>query len=212
MSTEQHVVFIPGLHDQEPIHKKLISLLPVVWQGCGMIIHVVYPHWESNEPLDEKLTRIRTAAQQLVRRNLPVALVGQSAGGSAAGNVFLEDADSYTGFINITGRLSEGRNARPSLAAATRQSPSFAESVLTVEGKLKTASSRTREKILTIRPFWDLVVPSVTVGVLGATNLVAPYPDHVVGGVFIDLTYAKRISRFLNSAASKTRQQEALSQ
>lgn len=199
MHSEHHVVFIPGLMDQDPIHKKFISLLPFVWQRFGLLVHIVYPEWEKGNSFKPKLERILIEIDSLLEQGYVVSVAGQSAGGSAGGNAFMERKQQLAGFVNITGRLKEGGSITPTLAYAAKNSPAFTESVILFEHSEPGLSASDRKRVLTIRPSSDSVVPASTAAVDGATNLVGRVPGHVLGGVFIDIFYAKRIAQFLGS-------------
>lgn len=197
MKKEHHIVFIPGLNDQNPINKKLISLLPSLWRPYGLSVHIVFPHWEQGH-FKPKLQRMLQVVDALIAHGYNVSVIGQSAGGSAAGNAFVERKNVLRGFVDITGRLRKGVNVHPSLSWAAKNSPAFAESVVLFENQNESKISKNdKKKILTIRPFFDEIVPGSTVPIEGATNLISAFPEHVIGGICIDIFYAQTIAKFL---------------
>jgi len=202
MSKEHHVIYVPGLHDQHPINKNLTRFVPLFWKPYGFQGHIVAPHWEEGKEFAPKLKRILAKIDELADQGHIVSLIGQSAGGSAVMNAYSERRNMINGVVDVTGRLREGENVSPSLEVAARSSPAFAESVLLFERKNEpTLSNQDRKKIMTIRPFWDEVVPATTVPLEGATNLVAPIPEHSIGGIAMCTIFAKRILYFLNNLA-----------
>ena len=196
-----HLLYLPGLNDQLSLHKKLASLLPLLWRPHGVTIHVVPMFWENGEHFLIKQTRILTMVDSLLKDKQLVSIMGQSAGGSAAGTIFFARKNRIQRYINITGRLRSGIQVSPSLADVARNSVAFSESVIQFEKVEPKFTTSDRKRMMTIRPFWDEVVPAATVAILGATNIVAPFPEHVVGGICIDIYYVSRIANFLHSSA-----------
>lgn len=199
MPKEHHLVIVPGLSDQSLLQKKAMELLPLYWKRYGVVGHVVAPNWEDGESFKIKLRKILKVIDKLVDKGYEVSVLGLSAGGSAALNAFAERKKVLGGVVNGTGRLREGRNVRPSLAWAARNSQAFAESVLLFEHKNEpTLAKSDRKKIMTLRPLLDEVVPSPTVAVPGADNRTIPVVGHLLGGVYLGLVMGKDIVAFLN--------------
>ena len=197
---QDHIIYIPGLNDHAPFHKKAAYLLCNYWKLFGKQCHLFFPNWNDDEPFQKKLRRILALIDQLHNRKHQVSLIGQSAGGSLALNAFTERKHYIHGVINITGRLSAGINVRPTLDKASLYSRAFKQSVLLFEKQNRHKLSREdRKRILTARPIWDEVVPKQTVVVEGATNIVVPFPEHVLCGGIIVTVYAPTLFRFLDS-------------
>lgn len=194
MKKKHHVIYIPGLNDQHPLNRNLAKLLPLYWNRFGVTTHVISPHWEEGNSFGPKLKLILKEIDKISHLEHTITLIGQSAGGSAAMNAFCERRNMIKKVVNITGRLKKGKDVKPTLEWASRQSPAFKESVLLFERvNEQTLRLSDREKITTIRPFWDETVPSVTVGIKGATNIVVPFPEHSFGGTCILISYALKI-------------------
>lgn len=197
MKAEHHIVYIPGLKDQS-IGKHLVKLLPRFWDNRGFPIHVVFPHWEEGTTFTPKLNKITEQIDQLISDDHRVSVIGQSAGGSAGLNAFCLRKDVMEAAINVTGRLREGMNVRPTLEEAASKSPAFKESVLLFERENEIGlTGKDRKRVLTIRPWWDEVVPAATVPLQGATNLVAPMVEHSLGGIYVMSVYSKVLQDFL---------------
>lgn len=200
MSKEHHVVYIPGLRDQWFLNRNLARLLPLFWDRRGFPIHVVAPHWEQGESFEPKLKAITDEIDRLIEMGHRVSIIGQSAGGSAGLNAFAQRKDVLSKAINVTGRLRAGVNVKPTLEKAAYYSPAFRESVLLFENELGlTLTAEDRKRIMTLRPWWDEIVPASTVPLEGATNLVAPIPEHTLGGAYIMSLYSKVLQSFLMS-------------
>lgn len=177
--SNHHIIYIPGLNDQLIIQHEAVRLLPLYWRLRGFRGHIVYPHWEEGQ-LDPKLERVIAKIDGLARQGHRVSLIGQSAGGSLALNAFAARKDTVVGLINLTGRLHIA--GTPALEVATRHNPAFAKSVEQAEVIVQTLSQLDRQRIMTIRPYIDYIVPATSVSVDGATNLVSPIWGHTLGG------------------------------
>lgn len=198
MPKTHHIIYVPGLNDQNPFSKLITNTLPLFWKQHGFTGHIITPHWSQGKSFEPKLKRIIKKIDELAETEDPISLIGQSAGGSAVLNAFCARKSVLTGVVNVVGRLRAGENVRPSLEWATRKSPAFKESVTLFEKENEPKLTREdRKRILTARPWWDEIVPAGTVPVHGATNLVSAVPEHCVGGTAICSLYAKAILQFL---------------
>ncbi len=111
-----------------------------IWK---IVLPKVSPH---NKKIDE-----------LSDKEYEISLFGQSAGGTAVLNAYIERKNKI---VNICGRLRKGKNVFPSLETAAKGNPAFVESVLLFENQNeKKLTTEDRKKILTIKPLWDGVVP-----------------------------------------------------
>lgn len=147
-----------------------------------------------------KLEQIVQKIDELTAKGCLVSLVGQSAGGSAVINAFIERPDKVVGVVNITGRLRSP--GQPSLEEASSGSPAFADSVRRCESKLPNLTNEQRKRIMTIRPSIDKVVPSESVAVEGATNIVSPVRGHSLGGAYIATMKTSAWMKFLRGLAA----------
>lgn len=203
MSKEHHVIYVPGLHDQWILNRTLTNLLPIFWKPQGFYPHVIQPHWEEGTVFAPKLKLVINKIDELVDNGRIVSIIGQSAGGSAALNAFCERKGVLKRAVNVTGRLRAGEKVRPTLDHAAIKSPAFKESVLLFEEQNEhLLTKEDRKRMMTIRPIWDEVVPSSTVFVEGATNLVAPMIEHSLSGALLVSVWSKTILDFLRGSGS----------
>lgn len=204
MARQHHIIYVPGLHDQHVFNRSLTKFLPRVWKSYGFYGHILAPHWEEGSSFRPKLDKIVRKIDTLSKQGHIVSLIGQSAGGSAVLNAFCERKKVVNGVINATGRLRKDEHIHPSLLTAARRSRAFGESVLLFEHvNERSLSEKDLQKIMTIRPFWDEIVPASTVPLVGATNRVIPVPEHSLGGIYIVIFFAKQLFDFLQTLASK---------
>lgn len=200
LSKQHHLIYIPGLHDQHPLRRIDLSCVPFIWRLHGFHAHILFPHWEEGDTFTPKLERIIQKIDELNVKGCLVSLVGQSAGGSAVMNAFIERPDKVVGVVNITGRLHSP--GQPSLEEASYGSPAFADSVRRCQSKLPHLTNKQRKRIMTIRPSIDKVVPAESVAVEGATNIVSPVRGHSLGGAYISAVRTGVWMQFLKDLAS----------
>lgn len=199
MQKEHHLVMIPGLNDQGFLQKRLMNLVPKYWQKYGVVGHIISPNWEDGEEFKPKLERMLGKVDELIEEGHEVSVLGLSAGGSAALNVFCQRKNVLKGAVNGTGRLRVGENVRPSLDWAARNSPAFKESVVLFESQNeKILTEDNRKRIMTVRPLWDEIVPISTSPLEGADNRVVPVVGHLLAGGYVCFVYGKEIVNFLN--------------
>lgn len=200
MSKEHHIIYVPGLHDQLFINKGLTKMLPPIWRLHGFTTHIVYPHWEEGNSFQPKLRKILQEIDELHNLGYKVSLVGQIAGGNAVLNAFTERRNIVSGVVNICGRIRAGENVRPTLEHAGRHSQAFIESVSMFEKDNEpTLTDQDRKKIMTIRPLWDETVPSSTVSIRGAKNIVIPSVEHSLSGILACTVYSGITLGFLRT-------------
>lgn len=200
MTKEHHIIMIPGLNDQNILQRHALGLLAKLWQHFDIYTHPFSPHWEEGDSFKSKLAKITALIHDLKDRGHIVSLFGLSAGGSAVLNAFCQNKTSVCAVVNGTGRVRAGKNVRPTLDWASRNSPAFKESVLLFENVNEVSlTPADRKRIMTIRPLWDEIVPSSTVAVAGATNVVIPVREHLWAGVYSSTVYAKKVVEFIKS-------------
>ncbi len=196
-----HVIYVPGLHDRRLVNLIGARLIALSWRLFGFKGHVVAPRWEDGRPLDEKVGRIVAKIDSLVDRGHLVSLFGQSAGASAVMLAFAQRSDSVVAVVNNSGRLRVA--GTPSLNEAAKGSPAFAEAVRRCQAVLPKFSRRQLQKIATLRPRYDAVVPPSSVRVEGATNAVLPLVGHGVGGGCIATLCSRVWLSFCERAAKR---------
>ena len=195
------VIIIPGLGDQSA-HLRFITK---AWKKFGLET-IVYPMgWNNGEHFAPKMQRLLAMIDEMKKRGDTISLIGCSAGGSAAINVFIARKKSIHRVINDCGRLRIGtaRGFR-SFVQRTRTSPAFAESIQLLEKTKQQLTRADREKIMTIRPIFDEVVPGDTVPLDGAYNMNLPTIGHSVSIILALTIFSQSIISFLTEKTSET--------
>jgi len=174
VSEIKHVVIVPGLDgriwgiDRATRH----------WEKrYGLVPHPVQILWKDGLEFAPKLAKIEAEYDRWSKEG-ETLLVGTSAGGVGVLNAgFDRDASKV---VNICGFSVRGRGVgRYSFEARSASSPAFAEAIVRFGGVLPYMSADKLSKIMTIRARWDeLVHPTATI-LPGATNIEAPWSEHI---------------------------------
>jgi len=173
----QKVIIIPGLGDQVEMTRKMVS----GWERKGLMPMIYRMNWSDRESFETKLTRLTALVEKEHENNCDISVIGCSAGGSAALNLFLSRDNLINKAISICGRLKKGDyKGFRSLDARAKDSKAFEESVNSLEKKSGNLSPRQLERIMTVHPlFGDELVPSDTAVIEGANNITIPIIGHV---------------------------------
>lgn len=198
MNKQHHIIMIPGLKDQNIFQRYALNFVAASWRRFDVYTHPYSPHWEDGDTFEHKLAGITELIDDLSDQGHIVSLFGLSAGGSAVLNAFCQNRTRINAVVNATGRVREGKNVKPTLDVASKNSPAFRQSVLLFE-KVNEPSltPADRKRIMTIRPLWDEIVPSATVPVPGATNVIIPVREHLWAGVYTSTIYASKVIDFI---------------
>lgn len=192
-----HLIHIPGLSDNPFAFNHAVKN-----NWSPMFTEHFFPmHWRDEEAFQPKLDRLIKFIDQLDEPGAKIALIGTSAGGSAALNALMARPDKIYRAVNVCGRLRAGVGVHPNLARAAARSISFSESVEMAEAREQSLDDQARAKIITIRPIWDEIVPTSTVPVDGARNMKIPTIFHALS-IFITLKYYREaIENYLEPTA-----------
>jgi carboxylesterase type B len=154
--------------------------------------------WQGKEKdFERKLEKVVALIDTYCADGYTVSLLGTSAGGSAVVNAFAMRKDKIHRVINVCGRLRKGENVFPTLEKASLTSKSFYDSIIQCENNLKTLSPRECQQILTFRPLFDELVPSSTVSVPGAKNIILPTIAHILSISIAMTVFSKKIAEFV---------------
>jgi hypothetical protein len=190
---KKRVILVPGLGDSG-IKTKLYSYAVRDWPKRFGIIPYVYPvHWYDNlVSYESKLAGLVAMIDALYTEDSELSLIGFSAGASLCFNAYFTRKNKIHRIINVCGRARKGKNVHPSLEDAAKHCPAFYTSVIRCENGLKSLTCVDREKILTIRPIWDEIVPPNTVFIEGAKNKKIFSVEHLLSGI-MSITFYRRI-------------------
>lgn len=184
------LIVVPGLGDG-------VSLATFLASRLGYDFEIFSMGWRDDEAFEPKIARLLAVIDKNLRRYDKVVGLGISAGGSAILNAFERRQDEMCAAINVCGRLHAGEGVSPSLESAARRSLAFKQSVLMFEKEKNRLSLEARRKVLTIRPLWDEMVPTSTVGLEGAVNAQIASVEHMASIVMAMTIYKHHITSFL---------------
>ncbi len=189
------IIFIPGLGD----NIEAMTWATKGWKKMGVETHISRVGWYDGEDFEPKLERMLVLIDELHKRG-KVYVIGSSAGGSFAFNVFRERQDVIEKAVNNCGRLRRGNPNRTfrSLESVSQKSPAFKQSVLQFEASEHLLTKQDRARLMTIRPaFGDEAVPPETVPLEGAHNTLVYTPEHILG-IGLSLLFPQTIFDFLD--------------
>jgi len=191
---KHYVIIIPGLG----YGVKKIQFATYCWRWFGLIPIVHAMNWRDRENFQPKLARLVELIDRYSKNGNTVSLVGTSAGGSAVVNAYRERKNKIHRVINVCGRLRTGTHKGfRSFESKTKTSPAFAQSIQLSEKRQKDLTKTDRQKIMTIRPLFDEVVPPDTTVVKGAQNKIILSIGHVLS-IALSLTlFSKPLLEFL---------------
>ncbi len=199
MTESRHAVMIVrGLNDQrEGIYERLIGFGG--WEKDGLTPFVYRPNWHDGEDFKEKLKKGLQEIEKLHDQYGRVSVVGCSAGGSFAGNMFGESKLAHK-MVNNCGRMRKGEVfGFRGFIKRTATSYPFAQSVVYFEESIEpNLTTYQRGNIMTITPLLgDELVPANTVLIRGARNITLPLIEHgftIAAGLF-----SRQVREFLKT-------------
>ena len=115
-----YVIIIPGLGD----YVGHIEMATGNWPRSGL--HpIVFPiGWHNHETFETKLQKLCTLVDKLSKTGSEISVVGCSAGGSAALNLFIERSHALKNAVSVCGMLREGhRTGLRSFSARPKPAP-----------------------------------------------------------------------------------------
>lgn len=191
----RHLVIIPGLGDNDDY----VRFLTRSWERKYDIkTHVIAFGWKgkANE-FEDHLNKLRRYIDNLLKQNGDVSILGISAGASAAINLFSARKHKINKVISVCGRLRD-QNVKQRFYYPKMQLDIFKKSLNLCEINQEKLTKEDKERILTIRPFYDDVVPVRTMTIDGAVNRKIFAAQHGIS-IYLAMTlYSKTIVKLLS--------------
>lgn len=195
------VIIIPGLGNRETGFKFITSF----WKLFGFTpIVKTFDWYDGAVGYQKKFDELHRLITQLYKDNNKVSLIGCSAGGSVAVNLFCQNKDKIHRTINVCGRLHKYNMVGWSnFNLRTKKSLRFKKSVEQCEENMKRLTSFDKRKILILSPlFGDEIVPVRSMQIVGVKNIKLFSFEHMLTIVLALTLYTKVIFNFLNSYES----------
>lgn len=161
--------------------------------------HVVAFVWNGDsDKFPGRLKKMEEYVDDFIKENNNVSVLGISAGGSAAINLFSKRKDKIKRAVAVCGRLHDP-NLRDMWYLKAKNLGVFEESVKLCEKNINQFSKDDNKKILTIRPFYDDIVPVRTMTIEGANNKRVFAIQHMIS-IYLSMTwYSRTIADFLKT-------------
>lgn len=192
-----HVVYIPGLGDDNIARQsKAIS----TWRWWNVDAELFQMNWSDSQPWAKKFERLLARIDTLDTAQVPVALVGVSAGGSAVINAYAARKHKLVGVVCISGKVNRPNKIGPRYL---RQNPSFVESARQAPDSLDRLDADDRKRILSRYAPLDLVVAQADSHISGARNRLSPTIGHIFTIAFQITLGAPSFLRFLKHLLSE---------
>lgn len=144
--------------------------------------------WHSDLPYQKIFETAMNRAEELLQKSEYLTLVGASAGGSLAVNVFHALSQRYPAAelraVSLSGRLKVANLDTFSRSVMARPNPSqsFIDSVIACDyNTLPQLSQHQKSRMLTVQPLADEAIPLSTMGIEGVQNQTVPIAGHVAG-------------------------------
>lgn len=170
-----HALFFNGLTDGTTRKREQLAINYLAKRGIA-VEHVPI-NWRSDEPFTHMLNRLTKITQQKLKEYDQLLLIGSSAGGSLALNVFkrVDNKNLYT--ITLCSRLHDAKLAwwdwrtmeRMAYIGTPKASQKFVDSVAYCTDKtIPTLSDQDKKRIVIVQQLADGAVPRPTMSVEGA--------------------------------------------
>lgn len=195
---KHHVIYVPGIGDRRRGFNWLQQVLLATWLVYGLSGRLFVVDWISDQPFEGRFDELLALIDELHGRGERVSIVGASAAASTVFLAFLARPDKLTGAVTICGQI--GGTAALHGPAATRN-PRFRRSLALMQRHIARLSSAERQRVMTLRPRADRIVPPDEAILPGATNYEMPVSGHMAGIGFGLLFEARKIVHFLRLAA-----------
>ena len=177
MRTQHHIIYVPGLGDPR---YGLQGWALNLWRVVGVRPHYFPMHWRGQEPFEPKFQRLLALTDSLLSQGHFVSFVGASAGASAVINAYAA-RPKVTGVVCICGKL---RNPQTISEYTYQKNPAFWDSMSMLSASLGQLSDAHRQKILSIHPYKDDVVPPEDTIIDGANEKSVPSVGHAFSIAF----------------------------
>ena len=173
MAKKLHVIYIPGLGDENPGRQRMAVR---TWRWWGVEAELIQMIWSDATPWEDKFERLLARIDALHAEGKSVGIVAASAGASAAINAYAVRKDAIVGVVLLAGKV----NRPEAVGANYRQKfPSFIESLDACQPALASLSASERGNILSRYAVYDEIVDEADSIIPDAVNQKRYIPGHV---------------------------------
>jgi len=148
-----YIIYLPGLGDR---NDGLRRFLLWFWRIYGLQTKLVPMQWYDGRTYEEKYARVVTAIKRAEKQGYTVSVIGESAGGSMAMNVFSRTPSLYR-LVSLCGVNLSSAPVSPHIYA---RSAAFKQSVSILTASGVQAVQDRADRITLLTGLTDLTVPA----------------------------------------------------
>lgn len=175
MKKQVAVLLVNGLGDGSIRWRE--RYMRTYWQKAGVDFHFAAIHWYDDGSFTDKLHQVETRLDALLSEYKKVILLGSSAGGSLALQMYIKHQAEGLWLVIAHGRLCHGRQHWPDYRTlewaahlrSERSTRAFYDSVIKCENDVLPNFSKDNH-VLNLKPLVDFVVPIGTMSLPGAVE------------------------------------------
>lgn len=157
------IIYIPGLGDHyDPFRRRALR----AWSLFGVSAQLVPMRWYSDETYEDKYQRASATIDEILRRGDRITLIGESAGGSMAINLFARHPQIVSAVL-VAGVNQADAPVSP---YTLRKAPAFGQSKQVIQNSLMQLTSERLQRIHTVSGIVDHTVNVQHSYVAGAHN------------------------------------------
>lgn len=169
---KHYIIYIPGLGDS---YDGLRRFLLFFWRIYGVKVEHVPVRWYDGKSYQEKYKRVAAAIQNAQALGYTVSVIGESAGGSMAMNIFARNESLYR-LVSLCGVNSYKAPISPRIF---ERGPAFKESVALVNAS-QTGAVKRVQQITSITALYDETVPIKSNMIPGARRVTIWSIGHLI--------------------------------
>lgn len=192
-----HVLYIPGVGDDNPAGQRWLIML---WRLWGVHAELVPMRWSSTEPWEQKRARLLALVDQRIAEYGTVSIVAASAGSAAALWVFEQRKQQIAGCVTIAGKIVRANTIGPNYSG---KNVALVDAVKDSERAVAALSGSELERVQSRYALFDGVVDRADSKVPGMQNHVVFSFGHVVTIASQLLVGAPFFVRFLRKQAAR---------
>jgi pimeloyl-ACP methyl ester carboxylesterase len=155
------------------------------WKLYGVNVRLIPTSWSNQENYEEKFKRITNAIDAIDTKTTKVVLIGESAGGSLAINVFARRKEKIHKTITICGKNSGPDSVAPHYY---KRNPTFRNSMNDLNKSVAALSKQDRRRVVSIYPLYDSIVPIRETLIPDCKQIRLPIIGHLFT-IFFTLTF-----------------------
>lgn len=175
MKTRLNVLYIPGLGDAKVTSQRLAI---ITWRLWGVDAEVIQMRWaDQSEDWETKFSRLLNRIDELAAADVPIGLVGSSAGATAVLNAYAIRKTQIAACVLIAGKVNYPDTIGERLR---RENPAFYRSAQDCENAIKSLSPADRQRILSRYAIFDGRVRLRDSLITGANNHTVPTFGHSI--------------------------------